>query len=182
MHGHTGSERPRELRWYHAAGLLFGDWGTSRLYVLGFAFVFSAHASFWYVAAMCGLVFFVGLAYTIICAHFPDGGGVYSAAKRRNATLGVVGALLLIADYTVTAALSAYEGFRYLLPVSVDKEVALYLAIAAIVLLGMLNVFGPRRVGVLALAVAVLSALFYLVIGVFSPRSRRRSNGFTSST
>ncbi len=28
------TERPRELRWYHAAGLLFGDWGTSRLYVL----------------------------------------------------------------------------------------------------------------------------------------------------
>ena len=31
-------ERPRELRWYHAGPMLFGDWGTSRLYVLGLAF------------------------------------------------------------------------------------------------------------------------------------------------
>jgi nucleotide-binding universal stress UspA family protein len=27
-------KRPRELRWYHAGPMLFGDWGTSRLYVL----------------------------------------------------------------------------------------------------------------------------------------------------
>jgi len=70
------SERPRELRWYHAAGMLFGDWGTSRLYVLGAAFLMSGHASFWYVTAMCALVSLVGFSYTIICAHFPDGGGV----------------------------------------------------------------------------------------------------------
>jgi hypothetical protein len=27
-------KRPRELHWYHAGPMLFGDWGTSRLYVL----------------------------------------------------------------------------------------------------------------------------------------------------
>ena len=31
------SERPRNVGWLQAAGLLFGDWGTSRLYVLGLA-------------------------------------------------------------------------------------------------------------------------------------------------
>ena len=45
-------ERPRELRWYHAGPMLFGDWGTSRLYVLGLAFAYTSRASFWYVAAM----------------------------------------------------------------------------------------------------------------------------------
>ena len=45
-------ERPRELRWYHAGPMLFGDWGTSRLYVLGLAFAFNGRASFWFVAAM----------------------------------------------------------------------------------------------------------------------------------
>ena len=80
---HSIGERPRELRWYHAAGMLFGDWGTSRLYVLGLAFVASAHASFWYIAAMCALVAVVGFAYTIICAHFPDGGGVYASVRHR---------------------------------------------------------------------------------------------------
>jgi len=164
---HGISERPRELRWYHAAGLLFGDWGTSRLYVLGLAFVMSGHASFWYVAAMCALVSLVGFAYTIICAHFPDGGGVYSAAKQRSVTLGVIGALLLIADYTVTAALSAYEGFRYMLPLSVSSNVAWILAVISILGLGALNIVGPRRVGVMALVVGVISAAFFLVIGIF---------------
>jgi hypothetical protein len=41
-------ERPRELRWYHAGPMLFGDWGTSRLYVLGLAFAFLGRASFWF--------------------------------------------------------------------------------------------------------------------------------------
>lgn len=167
MHGSIGSERPRELRWYHAAGLLFGDWGTSRLYVLGLAFVMSAHASFWYVAAMCLLVTVVGFSYTIICAHFPDGGGVYSAARRRNETLGVVGALLLVADYTVTAALSAYEGFRYLLPGSFSPDAAWWLAALAIVVLGVVNIIGPRRVGLMAVVVAAASAFFYVIVAVF---------------
>ena len=161
------SERPRELRWYHAAGMLFGDWGTSRLYVLGLAFVMSAHASFWYVAAMCALVSLVGFSYTIICKHFPDGGGVYSAAKHRSSTLAVIGALLLIADYIITASLSAYEGFRYLLPDGVDSRYAMYAAVASILGIGALNIFGPKRIGQLALVVAIISAVFYLIIGVF---------------
>lgn len=162
----SSSERPRELHWYHAAGMLFGDWGTSRLYVLGAAFLMSAHASFWYVMAMCVLVSMVGFAYTIICKHFPDGGGVYSAAKRRSPTLGVIGALLLIADYVITASLSAYVGFRYMLPDSVDSIWALYAAAVSILVIGAINVVGPRRAGQLAVIVAVLSAVCYLITGL----------------
>ncbi|MCY3021383.1 MAG: amino acid permease [Planctomycetota bacterium] len=161
------TERPRELRWYHAAGMLFGDWGTSRLYVMGLAFVMSLHASFWYVAAICVLMAVVGFSYTIICAHFPDGGGVYSAAKHRSRSLAVVGALLLIVDYIVTAALSAYEGFRYILPNDVDPGYAMYAAVLSIVAIGVINVFGPRRAGFLALVVALASVVFYLIIGGF---------------
>ena len=161
------AERPRELRWYHAAGLLFGDWGTSRLYVLGFAFVLSGHASFWYVAAMCVLVALVGFSYTIVCAHFPDGGGVYSVAKPRSSTLAVVGALLLVANYVITAALSAYAGFRYILPSGVDSRYALYAAVVALLIIGAANMFGPRRAGLWALGVAIASAFFYLIVSLF---------------
>lgn len=159
-------ERPRELKWYHAAGLLFGDWGTSRLYVLGLAFVMAGPASFYHVAAMCALVAIVGLAYTVICKHFPDGGGVYSAAKHRSRSLAVVGALLLCADYIITAALSAYEGFRYMLPHGATPNHALYAAVGAILMLGVLNFYGPRRAGVVALWVAVSAGVFYLALGV----------------
>src|SRR3989440_2056856 len=107
------SERPRNVNWSQAAALLFGDWGTSRLYVLGLAFLVAGRSSFWLIAGMSALILAVGWAYTQICRIYPDGGGVYTAARHRSRLLGVVGALLLIADYTVTASLSAVDAFHY---------------------------------------------------------------------
>jgi len=107
------SERPRNLGWLGAGGLLFGDWGTSRLYVLGLAFVVAGRSSFFLISAMSLLILAVGWAYTQICRIYPDGGGVYTAARAKLPILGVVGALLLFADYTVTASLSSVEAFHY---------------------------------------------------------------------
>lgn len=107
------SERPRNLGWFSASALLFGDWGTSRLYVLGIAFLVAGRTSFYLIAAMSLLILAVGWAYTQICRIYPNGGGVYSAARRRSEILGVVAALLLFADYTITASLSAFEAFHY---------------------------------------------------------------------
>ncbi len=107
------SKRPRNLSWLGAGSLLFGDWGTSRLYVLGIAFVFAGRSSLLLVTAMSFLIMFVAWAYTHICRIYPDGGGVYTAGKERARVLGVIGALLLFADYTVTASLSAVDSFHY---------------------------------------------------------------------
>ena len=107
------SERPRNVGWKQAAGLLFGDWGTSRLYVLGLAFFFAQRSSLYLICAMSGLILAVGWGYSQICRIYPDGGGVYTAAKHRNQMLAVVGALLLFADYVVTASLSSLDAFRY---------------------------------------------------------------------
>src|SRR5690242_16415397 len=107
------SERPRNVNWWQAGGLLFGDWGTSRLYVLGIAFLVAGRTSFYLIAAMSLLIMAVGWAYTQICRIYPDGGGVYTAAKQKARLLGVIGALLLFADYTVTASLSAVDAFHY---------------------------------------------------------------------
>src|SRR6184192_4167354 len=107
------AERPRNVGWLQAAGLLFGDWGTSRLYVLGLALFFAGRSSFWLILLMSVLILAVGWAYTQICRIYPDGGGVYTAARHRSALLGVVGALLLFADYTITASLSAVDAFHY---------------------------------------------------------------------
>jgi amino acid transporter len=107
------SERPRNVNWFQAGALLFGDWGTSRLYVLGLAFLVAGRSSIWLIGLMSLLILAVGWAYTHICRLYPDGGGVYTAGRRRTAILGVVGALLLFADYTITASLSAVEAFHY---------------------------------------------------------------------
>src|SRR5258707_2851773 len=107
------SERPRNVGWLQAAGLLFGDWGTSRLYVLGLALFFAGRSSFYLILLMSVLIMAVGWAYTQICRIYPDGGGVYTAAKSKSRTLAVIGALLLFADYTVTASLSSLDAFHY---------------------------------------------------------------------
>src|SRR3954453_22408756 len=160
-------ERPRELHWYHAGPMLFGDWGTSRLYVLGLAYAFNGRASFWYIAAMCLLMIGVGWSYTTVCRLFPDGGGVYSSAQRRSQLLAVVGALLLCADYVVTASLSCLDAFHYLGLKDVyyvGLPVDAILAALTILAVGGLNFFGPTKTGTLAMGVALATVALTLVI------------------
>jgi nucleotide-binding universal stress UspA family protein len=159
----THGVRPRQLKWFHAGPMLFGDWGTSRLYVLGLAFYYAGHASFWFMAAMSVLLVAVGWAYQVVCRLYPDGGGVYSSCRDRSHKLAVIGALLLCADYIVTAALSALEAFHY-----VHLPHAHVWAAGAILLIGFLNYFGPTKAGTGAMIVAVVTAVLSLVIALFS--------------
>lgn len=155
--------RPRQLRWYHAGPMLFGDWGTSRLYVLGLAFYYAGHASIWFMSAMSLLLAAVGWAYQVICRLHPDGGGVYSSARERSQTLAVIGALLLCADYIVTASLSALDAFHY---IGVYGQSAAFLAAAAIAGIGVINYFGPTKAGTLALIVALLTMACSAVVAI----------------
>ncbi len=178
----ASGDRPRELRWYHAGPMLFGDWGTSRLYVLGLAFAFTGRSSFWFIAAMCGLMIGVGWSYEIICRLFPDGGGVYSSARHRSQLLAVVGGLLLCADYVVTASMSALDGFHYLLGPNLEivQQVLGFhgkirfiglpldavLTAAMILGIGALNYLGPAKTGTVAMVVALATIALTLVIGI----------------
>jgi amino acid transporter len=162
------SERPRNVSWLQAAGLLFGDWGTSRLYVLGLAFFFARRTSFYLICAMSLLILAVGWAYTQICRIYPDGGGVYTAAKHRSKMLAVVGALLLFADYVVTASLSSLDAFRYF---NLPQDTPLFAlnspglwAIVAIAAIGLFNFLGPKHTGGFAIAAAVGMVAITLLI------------------
>jgi amino acid transporter/nucleotide-binding universal stress UspA family protein len=159
----VGQKRPRDLAWYHAGPLLFGDWGTSRLYVLGLAFYYTGHASPIYLAAMSVIMIAVAWAYSVICRCFPDGGGVYAAARQLSPTLSVIGATLLICDYIVTAALSVVEGFHYF---GTPPGWVVGLSIVTILLIGVINWLGSRNAGRLALVIAVASIALSLGIAV----------------
>ncbi len=154
-------KRPRELHWYHAAPMLFGDWGTSRLYVLGLAFYYTRHASLWYMLAMSVILVAVGWAYQNICRIYPDGGGVYSSARHRSPTLAMIGGLLLCADYLVTAAISAVDAFHYL-----NRSHPSLWAIGALIAIGIVNYLGPKKSGSLALVIALATVALTLVIGL----------------
>jgi len=165
-----GSNRPRELHWYHAGPMLFGDLGTSRLYVLGLAFYFSRHASFIHIFCVNIILMLVGACYLIICRKYPDGGGVYSSAKHSSRALAVIGGLMLCADYTVTASMSCLDAFRY---IGIGGElwgvrIDLMCTLVAIGLIGGLNWFGPRGMGRIALVIALVTVVLTMIIGIFS--------------
>jgi len=55
------TKRPRNVDWPRAAAILYGDWGTSKAYVIGLAFAVAGYSSFWLIAAMCFLMALVGV-------------------------------------------------------------------------------------------------------------------------
>src|SRR5213595_2284060 len=159
----TSVKRPRNVNTPRAAAILYGDWGTSKAYVIGLAFAVAGYASFWLIALMCVLTALVGLNYMIICRLYPDGGGVYASVRHRSEVISIVGAFLLIADYLVTAAISALSGFQYLGVPHPEKFAA-----AAILIIGMLNLLGPKHTGGLAFLISVPTAIVVVVLGLFS--------------
>jgi amino acid transporter/nucleotide-binding universal stress UspA family protein len=159
----TNVKRPRNVDWKRAAAILYGDWGTSKAYVIGLAFAVTGYASFWLIAAMCVLTALVGINYMIICRLYPDGGGVYASVRHRSEVISIVGAFLLIADYLVTAAISALSGFQYLGVPHPEKFAAM-----SILIIGLLNLLGPKQTGGLAFLVSIPTAIVVVVLGLFS--------------
>jgi amino acid transporter/nucleotide-binding universal stress UspA family protein len=161
----AGVHRPRNVDWKRAAGLLYGDWGTSKAYVIGLAFVAAGFASLPIIIAVCVLTAIVAYNYIIVCAHFPDGGGVYSAARSQSRFLASVGALLLIANFLVTAALSGWAAASYL---GVPTRYAPVAAMVVILMVGVINYFGPKHSGSVSIYLAVPAILVVFAIIAFS--------------
>lgn len=165
------------MGWGRAAALLYGDWGTSKAYVIGLAFLAAQFASLPIILAVCALTGLVGINYAFICRHFPDGGGVYSAARSQGRLLAVVGALLLVADLTVTAALSGWSALSYLssgaehIPwIKFLRDHIEFSTIGILLFMGWINWFGPKHSGSLAVALAAPTVITVVVlIGISIP-------------
>ncbi len=149
------------MDWQRASALLYGDWGTSKAYVIGLAFAVAGFSSFPIIIAVCALTFLVGINYMVVCRCFPEGAGVYSTARAQSKLLSVVGALLLVADLTVTAALSGWAAMSYL---GVPKEHVMVATIAVMFVFGVINFYGPRHSGSLAIFLAIPTVLVVLAI------------------
>jgi amino acid transporter len=167
----AGVHRPRNLDWKRAAALLYGDWGTSKAYVIGLAFVAAGFSSLPIILAVCALTGLVGINYIVICRHFPDGGGVYSAAREQGRLLAVVGALLLVADLTVTAALSGWSALSYITSgaeqmtwIRFFRDHIVLTTISVLLLMGLVNYFGPKHSGSFAVALALPTMLVVVVL------------------
>jgi amino acid transporter/nucleotide-binding universal stress UspA family protein len=159
----VSTNRPRNVDSPRAAAILYGDWGTSKAYVIGLAFAVAGYSSFWLIAAMCLLTALVGINYITICKHYPDGGGVYASVRHRSEVISIVGAFLLVADYIVTAAISALSAFQYLGVPHPETFAA-----AAILAIGALNFFGPKHSGGLAFLISLPTVVVVIALAAFS--------------
>jgi len=157
------SSRPRVLGWVRSAAILDGDWGTSIAYVLGIAFLLGGPSSTFHLVMMLGLTALVSVNYITICRLYPDGGGVYSSLRSKARVLAVIGALMLAADYIITASLSVLEACHYL---SLPHPV--FFASVVIILIGVLNVFGPRHAGTLAVIISTGTLVTLVVLAFFA--------------
>src|SRR5438874_8057713 len=163
--------RPRNVDWKRAAALLYDDWRTSKAYVIGLAFLAAGFSSLPIILAVCAVTGLVCINYMVICRHFPDGGGVYSAARSQGRALAVVGALLLVADLTVTAALSGWSALAYITSgaehIMWIKFLRDHIALATIgvlLIMGLINYFGPKHSGTFAVALAVPTVLVVVAL------------------
>src|SRR5213595_2714071 len=171
----AGVHRPRNLDWKRAAALLYGDWGTSKAYVIGLAFIAAGFSSLPIILAVCAVTSLVGINYIVICRHFPDGGGVYSSARSQGRLLAVVGALLLVADLTVTAALSGWSALTYVIAGAENvmwlkflKDHIAFTTIGVLLIMGLINYFGPKHSGSFAVALALPTAVVVVVLVALS--------------
>ncbi len=146
------TSRPRVLGWLRSAAILDGDWGTSVAYVMGIGFALAGYSSFWHLCIMMALTSLVAINYITICRLYPIGGGVYSSVYHRSKNLAVLGALLLSADYIVTMAISIFSACYYF-----DLPNPTLFAIMIIIALGIINWFGPKHSGGLALIISAFT-------------------------
>lgn len=153
------TSRPRVLGWIRSAAILDGDWGTSICYVLGLAFYHAGYFSGWHLLMMLAFTTMVALNYVTICRLYPGGGGVYSSVSHRSRTLAVIGALLLSADYVITASLSILDACHYLALGTPEIW-----AIGIILCIGVLNWFGPRHAGTLAIGISAATLVGLVVL------------------
>ena len=107
----------------------------------------------------------------VICRHFPDGGGVYSAARSQGRLLAVVGALLLLADLTVTAALSGWSALTYITSgaehiiwIKFLRDHIALTTIAVLLIMGLINYFGPKHSGSLAVALPLPTVVVVIAL------------------
>jgi amino acid transporter len=148
--------------------VVFADIGTSVYYTPGILYgQVGVHAALFVTMT---LVVFVLLCvkYAEVAIRYPGGGGVVTVASRAiHPFAGLVGGLLILVDYFLTAALSALSGVIYLTIVAGPlKPLILVVTVAALILLGLLNLMGVKTSAQVTAIFATVAAAGQLAVVV----------------
>ncbi len=162
----TRTRPGRRLGPFLCWAVVFADIGTSVYYTPGILYgQVGVHAALFVTMT---LVVFVLLCikYAEVAVRYPEGGGVVTVATRAIHPLaGLVGGLLILVDYFLTAALSALSGVIYVTVVAGPlKPTVLIVTIAALLLLGLLNLVGVKTSAQATAIFATAAALGQLAV------------------
>ncbi|MGA2664202.1 MAG: APC family permease [Nitrososphaerales archaeon] len=162
-----GDERGRSLGPILCWAVVFADIGTSVYYVPGILYGNVGSLAGFFVFMTTSVFVLLALKYAEVTRRFPQGGGVVTVgAQAMNHWVGALGGMFILVDYFLTAAISSLSGILYLSVVfPVIGPYALPVTVAALVLLGVLNVVGvgaSAKVSLVGASVAFVSDLALL--------------------
>ena len=150
--------------------VVFADIGTSIYYVPGILYGQVGSRAALFVSMTLVVFVLLTIKYAEVAWRYPEGGGVVTVASRAlHPYAGLVGGLLIIVDYYLTAALSALSGVLYMgvvFPVLSVPAVSVAATIAAILILGGLNAVGIKESARVSAVFAVGAAVTQLVVVV----------------
>ncbi|MBO0701553.1 MAG: APC family permease [Candidatus Dormibacteraeota bacterium] len=154
------------LGWFLCWAVVFADIGTSVYYTPGILHgQFGARSSLF---VLMTLVVFMLLAvkYAEVAWRYPEGGGVVNVTSRAlHPFAGLLGGCFIIVDYYLTIALSALSGVYYLSVVVPSMyQVAVPVTIAALVVLGLLNVAGIKESATVSATMAILAGIGQVLV------------------
>src|ERR1700682_2281832 len=159
--------------------VIFADIGTSVYYVPGILYgPFKSRAALFVLMTLFVFILLC-VKYAEVTWRYPEGGGVVNVSSQaQHPFAGLLGGLMILVDYFLTAALSALSGVLYLAVVMPSLSgVALYATVGALIALGILNLLGikdsARATAIVAclagggqLAVVLATAIFLGPAGV----------------
>src|SRR6266478_5237504 len=169
------SSLPKRDRQHLSAGQLgpllcwavvFADIGSSIYYVPGILYGRVGALAGFFVLLTMSVFVLLTLEYAEVSARFPEGGGVVTvAAQAMNSWVGALGGMFILVSYFLTAAiscLSAIQYFSVVLPAI--GPFVLVIAIAVLLLLGLLNWIGISESAKVSLVGALIAFVSDLAI------------------
>src|SRR5437764_3546099 len=148
--------------------VVFADIGTSVYCTPGILYGTVGKLAGFFVFLTMSVFVLLTLKYAEVTHRFPQGGGVVTvAAQAINHWVGALGGMFILVDYFLTAAISCLSGIFYLSVVApAIGPFALWITIAVLILLGILNWVGiseSAKVSLVGAIIAFVSDLAILV-------------------
>jgi amino acid transporter len=162
----THMRKRRRLGPFLCWAVVFADIGTSVYYTPGILYSqVGVHAALFVTMTLIVFVLLT-VKYSEVAIRYPEGGGVVTVATRAiHPFVGLVGGLLILVDYFLTASLSALSGVIYLTVVAPSlKPLVLVITVAALTVLGLLNLIGVRASAQVTAVFATIAAAGQLAV------------------